>query len=143
MKNVSGTKFSKIVMSIILASYTIMALLTIGVLYNLYYPYKPICLELKVENHNPVRGETLEFKLEGEKFMPIPVDAFIELVDGENYAIMSYFENNPVGKFVKTKKFIVPNIKPGEYKLRWTGKYKVNCMREVNVTAYSNGFYLK
>jgi len=136
-------KMAKVITTIGIATNILVAVVMAIILYNLYFPYVPTETNIKIKSNTVLRGEEITLFLEGKKFMPLPVEAFIELVDGGSYPIMSYFENNPVGTFNKVKKFIAPNINPGIYRVRWTGRYKINCIREVSVVVYSNEFYLR
>lgn len=143
MTSYQKPKMTKVITTIGIATNVLVAIVMAIILYNLYFPYVPTEMNIKTKFNSVNRGEEITLYLEGKKIMPLPVEAFIELVDGGNYPVLSYFENNPVGDFCKVKKFVVPNIKPGTYRVRWTGKYKVNCIREVNVVAYSNEFILQ
>lgn len=142
MLSYKKNRMSKSITSLGIATNILVAIVMVIILYSLFFPYEPIEIKTFVKESTVKPGEEMTLSLIGNKKMPIPVDAFIELVDGGNYPVMSYFENNPVGEFNKIKKFIVPNIRPGVYKVRWTGKYRPNCIREIAVVSYSNEFVL-
>lgn len=143
MINQKESKVSKAITSLGIVANMLVAFVMAMIIYGLFYPYNPINIKAMVKEPEVRRGEEIILNTMGQKNMSVPVEAFIELVDGGNYPIMTYFENNPVGAFNKVKKFIAPNINPGMYKVRWTGKYKINCIREVTVVVYSNEFYLR
>jgi len=143
MLSYKKNRMSKSITSLGIATNILVAIVMVIILYSLFFPYEPIEIKTFVKESTVSPGEEMTLSLIGNKKMPIPVEAFIELVDGGNYPIMTYFENNPVGTFNKVKKFIAPNINPGIYRVRWTGRYKINCIREVSVVVYSNEFYLR
>lgn len=142
MLSYKKNRMSKVITSLGIATNILVAIVMVIILYSLFFPYEPVDIKIFVKNPIVRPGEEITLSLIGNKKIPIPVEVFIELVDGGNYPVMTYFENNPVGEFNKTKKFIIPNIRPGAYKVRWTGKYKVNFIREVPVVSYSNEFIL-
>jgi hypothetical protein len=117
----------------------------ISILFMVWYPYNPLTVNtLKVNKSIVSRGECISFKVDGEKHYAIPVDVTVELVDGYAYFIMSYTSNNPPGKLFRERPFLIPyHIKPGKYRIRWTGVYNMNSLNVVRVKALSDEFEVK
>jgi hypothetical protein len=130
------SKIYDIMMWVLLALFVT---ITSYVAFLTFYPYEPLRIDaFIVDKTEAVRGEKVCFRLIGEKFYPIPVKVSIELIDGENIAIVNYVSNNPVGKGFHPRCFNVPyHVEPKEYKLRWTGVYEMNGFNHVRKTAMS------
>lgn len=113
--------------------------------YQLWWPVTIIRVDsVKVFSTEARRGDTVTFQFVGEKFLPLPVHANIELVNGERIALMSYTSNNPVGNVFSRRSFIVPyHILPGKYQIKWTGVYEVNALRTITLTIKSEGITIK
>jgi len=106
---------------------------------QIWWPYNPVRVDnFIIEKTILNQGESTYFQFQGEKFYNIPCHVSIELVNGENFAIMSYVSNNPKGTIFKKRSFIIPyHIPAGKYQLRWTGVYEMNPLNSVTKVAYS------
>jgi hypothetical protein len=121
-------------------------ILTLGIiLYLTWYPHNPITVNsITTDKQVVARGECITFFVDGEKHLPIPVDVTVEMVDGVSYFIMSYTSNNPTGKIHRGRSFTIPyHIKPGVYKIRWTGVYTINPLKIVRVKKLSTEYEVK
>jgi hypothetical protein len=113
--------------------------------YQLWWPVEILRIDsVKVFQTEIKRGDLLTFQFTGEKLLPLPVHANIELINGERIAIMAYTSNNPVGTVFSRRSFIVPyHILPGRYQIKWTGVYEVNALRTITLTTKSEGITIK
>jgi hypothetical protein len=104
------------------------------------WPYVPARVESIIpEKQSVCRGGELCFVWKGEKFYDMPVNILVELVDGERYAVMSYSSNTPKGSVFRKRCFLVPyHVKPGTYRIQWTGTYPMNAFNTVHLKAISN-----
>ena len=106
------------------------------------YPYEPVRIDkFLISKNKVVVGEKLCFQFTGQKFYSVPVTVSIELTNGENYFVMSYDSNNPVGSVFKKRSLIIPyHVEAGKYRLRWTGVYQMNPFNIVRRTVLSDAF---
>jgi hypothetical protein len=114
--------------------YTVTILVIFGAVgYQLFWPYNPIRVDrINIDKAVVAHGEKICFQFEGAKFMPVPVNVIIELVNGESFEIMKYSSNNAVGTKFKKRCFIVPHhIPPTKYQLKWSGVYPINALRHI------------
>ena len=110
------------------------------VIYWLFWPYEPIRVDtINVWPTTVKQGEEVHFQFVGEKFMPFPVDALIEVTNGSSIEIMTYKSNQPKGTNFKIRSFIMPfTVKPENVRIRWTGVYHVNPIRNIVFTKTSD-----
>jgi hypothetical protein len=103
------------------------------------WPYDPLRIDdFSVSKKEVCRGEEICFRIVGEKFYSIPVRVSVELIDGENIAIINYVSNNPKGKGFPPRCFNIPyHIKPKIYHIRWTGVYEMNAFNQIRVVRIS------
>ena len=113
--------------------------------YFTWYPYTPVRVDGIIPDKTEVcRGEELCFMFKGEKFYEMPVEILVELTNGERYYVMRYTSNTPKGDVFNRRCFIVPNsVKPNNYRIEWTGTYKMNMLREVHKKGYSGWIEVK
>jgi hypothetical protein len=119
--------------------YVVLASACLSVLAMVWWPYKPLQIDsFTVDKTVVTRGDSICYTIKGEKFYDMPVDVTIELIDGESVAIMSYTANMPKGKLCRTRCFLVPyHVKPGLYRVNWTGVYTMNALNHVRVRMQS------
>ena len=117
---------------------------TISLGWMLWYPYNPIRIDaLYVDKTEAHVGDTVCFKMVGEKLMEVPVSVSLELVNGEGVAIMNYSSNVPKGAKFKERCFNIPmHIKSNHYRLLWRGVYPVNGLRNIVKEKLSNTVYI-
>jgi hypothetical protein len=110
-----------------------------GGLYQIYWPHEAVRIDKIVVSSSVMkRGSVQWFQFKGEKLMEITAHVTVELVDGKNYALMTYDSNNPVGTQFKPRAFIVPyHIVPGYYRIKWAGTYDINPLKTKKYFAYS------
>ena len=127
------------------ATFLLILLIATWFVWETFRPYEPIRVDAVIVSPKVLhRGEKAMFQFQGEKYMPIPVHATIELVDGSRHHLMSYTSNNPVGCSFKPRDFVVPySIIPGKWRLKWSGVYEVNMVRSITKTAYSEEIEIK
>lgn len=127
---------TRILINILLA---VMLVMFFYVMYKMWYPYEPVkAARVLVNSTSLHRGDVIGFLLDGEKMLPVPVEITIELTNGENYPIMHYHSNLPVGKLYKWRHFIIPlHVIPGKYRVHWTGVYEMNAVNTVRRSYYS------
>jgi hypothetical protein len=125
----------------------------------LFYPYDPIRIDEiklgysttdavgKTSYHEFAgraainQGDEICFQFVGEKFMPVPVKAMIELVDGQTIFMIAYESNNPPGCKFSWRCFDIPySVRPHAYQIRWSGVYPVNPLRKISETKLSPYF---
>jgi hypothetical protein len=137
-------KLSKVFVALVLLLATLTGILLVGTIMAVY-PYKPLRVDsFRLDKTVATHGEKVCILVTGEKLMDVPVHILIELVDGESYEIMRYGSNTPPGDKFKPRSFIVPHhIKPGMYRVRWTGVYPVNALNHVRYTFLSEYIEIK
>jgi hypothetical protein len=133
---------SKIITCILEVLLSLFGISLLYLMFLAFYPYEPVRIDkFLIDKPKVSVGEKLCFQFAGEKFHAVPVEVSIELMDGENYFIMSYDSNNPVGCVFKKRCFIIPyHVEPGKYRLRWTGIYVMNMFNHIRKTVQSDMF---
>jgi hypothetical protein len=113
------------------------------VTYWLYWPYNPIRIDKFILDKEVVsQGEQICFRFEGEKYLDLPANVTIELVNGESIQIATYIATNPPGTVLRSRCFNIPyHVMPKkDYQIKWTGNYHVNPIRHVIKTTQSEKF---
>jgi len=126
---------------IIVSSIAVYAIIT----YWLFWPYQPIVFEgpIKILNvDNQIKpGGLLIYEADINKKLPYPVTIISQLINNFVITYSPIMSNIPLGKrIIKVKLKIPDSAEPGNYKLKWEGYYKVNPIREVVITVWSNEF---
>jgi hypothetical protein len=118
---------------------------TCSILFLVWYPYKPVTIESYTVNREAVcRGGEICHLLSGIKNLPLPVNVSVELLDGEAYDLTHYISNSPVGRMDRRRCFNIPyHVKPGKYRLHWTGSYEVNPFNTVKIRVHSQEFEVR
>lgn len=112
------------------------ALFAILLTYWSAYPYEVVRIDsFNIDREVVAQGERICFQFEGEKYYDVSDTAAIELINGEAFRIMTYLANAPKGTKFKVHCFNVPfYISPGQYQIRWIGRWKINPIREESKT---------
>jgi hypothetical protein len=113
------------------------------VAYWLLYPYKTIQVNTNIlpTNKSEYRaGEILIYHLDYCKCINKPVSIARAYIDGVIYSMPDVSANTPFGCHKTFITVEVPNLPSGEYKMKVTYTYKVNPIREIETTVYTNSF---
>lgn len=126
----------KAALSIVLLFGAVFALI---LFYWSMYPYEVLRIDsFNIDKEVVLQGERVCFQFEGEKYYDVSDTATVELVNGEAIRIMTYLANTPKGTVFKVHCFNIPyEVSPDQYQIRWTGKWKMNPIREVSETVNS------
>lgn len=79
------------------------------------------------------QGGRLCFVMEAEKMYDVPVFATVDMVNGEAVQVMKYSTHHSAGT-LNVKRCFKAEICPGEYVIRWTGRYPMNAFNNSNET---------
>ena len=110
--------------------------------WQILYPYNPLEIkDISMEKTEYVPGEKVCLFFTAEKYMDIPAIVSIEMVNGEKIEVMRYVSHNPPGSVFKRRCFVMPtSIDAGDYRLKWTGIYPVNGLRNIVKTYTTKEF---
>ncbi len=128
----------KLLFGLVFATY---ALLT----YWMLWPYKPNVVKEPIRILNPNKqvapGDDLIYEMDRISTSTVPGEITRQLI---NEFVISYAPQTgtvPTGKAIFKVRLKLPSsADPGKYKMKWTGAYKVNPIRTVYVTAWSEEF---
>jgi hypothetical protein len=113
----------------------------------LFWPYNPFVVNnIKICNSDRVvqPGQYLVYEMDVDKKLPLAAVINKQLINDFIITYSPIYGNIPVGKRkMKVKLKIPSSAEPGEYVFKWEGVYKVNPLREVTVTAFSDPFYVE
>jgi hypothetical protein len=128
--------------------YLIITLLLLGALWVFgltAYPYDVLTdQKITLGSKQVNRGAELCYTMKAMKNYDVPAMVTIELINSENFLIMSYPGHFPKGHMIKTRCFIMPyHISPGTYQLSWSSVFHVNPIRNMREVILSESFEVR
>ena len=125
--------------------YVLIAVILISqglMIYWAFWPYEPLKIEyIAVQDFK--NGQYFTYKMKFEKKMDLTAEISKQFIDGYIFTLPTVTANHPVGKGCTTHQVEIPKLPPGKYYFQWSGRYRVNPIREVTVTARTPRFEIQ
>ena len=110
--------------------------------YWAFWPYEPLKIEyITIQDFK--NGEYITYKMKFIKKMDLPAEVSKQFINGYIITLPTITANYPVGEGCTTHQVEIPKLPPGNYYFQWSGRYRVNPIREVTVTARTPRFEIK
>lgn len=111
----------------------------------LLYPYKTISFntnESKVLTPEVKKGGLLNHTIDFCKYTNLSADLTRSFIDGVIYTTPTIKTSNPKGCRTNNLYIEIPNLPPGQYKLKIEMSYKVNPVRTIKSEIYTESFMI-